>query len=291
MPAKKNPQRVRRRLDSAALREKVLKTAVKMVGKMDVLTIGIEDLSMEQVIRNAKVPRSSVYRLWPYRGDFVDDVLVALASAEHMATLSADVDTIRGAEEELANASPAAFANAASRRALARQLIRVWALYDLKRLAEERAWQEYIALVAGTRFVRSTDARERLAIELQSRERSFIGEMATFYEKMATALGLRMRPGLDYRHLAMAIAAVLEGFALRRILVETTRDTPRRRLIDDENSWTLEEAVEQPLNISFADDPEPGEWHLAAAACRAILDSFTEDDPNYSPPDSVTTQP
>src|SRR2546430_4722528 len=41
----------------------------------------IEHLRLEQVIQRARVPRSSAYRLWPYKDDYIDDLLSYLAGA------------------------------------------------------------------------------------------------------------------------------------------------------------------------------------------------------------------
>src|ERR1700677_2488484 len=41
----------------------------------------IEHLRLEEVIQRARVPRSSVYRMWPYREDYIDDLLTYLAGA------------------------------------------------------------------------------------------------------------------------------------------------------------------------------------------------------------------
>src|ERR1700679_3694993 len=41
----------------------------------------IEDLRLEEVIQLARVPRSSVYRLWAYRDEYIDDLLCYLARA------------------------------------------------------------------------------------------------------------------------------------------------------------------------------------------------------------------
>ena len=35
----------------------------------------IEHLRLEEVIQRARVPRSSVYRLWSYRDEYIDDLL------------------------------------------------------------------------------------------------------------------------------------------------------------------------------------------------------------------------
>src|ERR1700730_13322067 len=41
----------------------------------------IEPLRLEEVIQRARVPRSSVYRLWSYREEYIDDLLCYLAGA------------------------------------------------------------------------------------------------------------------------------------------------------------------------------------------------------------------
>src|ERR1700761_5014071 len=39
----------------------------------------IEHLRLEEVIQRARVPRSSVYRMWSYREEYIDDLLCYLA--------------------------------------------------------------------------------------------------------------------------------------------------------------------------------------------------------------------
>src|SRR5258708_38452596 len=41
----------------------------------------IEQLRLEQVIQRARVPRSSAYRVWPYKDDYISDLLCYLAGA------------------------------------------------------------------------------------------------------------------------------------------------------------------------------------------------------------------
>src|ERR1700733_13439509 len=39
----------------------------------------IEHLRLEEVIQRARVPRSSVYRMWAYREEYIDDLMAYLA--------------------------------------------------------------------------------------------------------------------------------------------------------------------------------------------------------------------
>src|ERR1700758_888206 len=41
----------------------------------------IEHLRLEEVIQRARVPRSSVYRMWAYREDYIEALLVYLAGS------------------------------------------------------------------------------------------------------------------------------------------------------------------------------------------------------------------
>src|ERR1700749_959508 len=43
------------------------------------VALTIENLRLEEGIQRAGVPRSSAYRLWPYREDYTDDLLCYLA--------------------------------------------------------------------------------------------------------------------------------------------------------------------------------------------------------------------
>ena len=55
-------RRRRRRLSEAELRERILGTAFEMLTKSGGLTVSLAHLNMEELIRIADVPRSSVYR-------------------------------------------------------------------------------------------------------------------------------------------------------------------------------------------------------------------------------------
>jgi AcrR family transcriptional regulator len=50
----------------------------------------IEHLRLEEVIQRARVPRSSAYRLWPYKEDYIEDLLCYLAGAGRQAEAAAN---------------------------------------------------------------------------------------------------------------------------------------------------------------------------------------------------------
>jgi AcrR family transcriptional regulator len=58
----------------------MLVAALAMVSSTG-LTVSLEHISFEDVIRDAGVSRSAVYRRWPYKGLFFSDLLRQLATA------------------------------------------------------------------------------------------------------------------------------------------------------------------------------------------------------------------
>ena len=279
--------REKRRRIAADLRDKVLKTAVELVASTNGLTVGLDELNMEEVIKRANVSRSAVYRLWPYKGDFVEDVLVALASSEHISNQTPDEDAMQGAGQRLLQ-SKASLGNAGARRDLTRELIREYAHDVFLGTARERVWHESIALLAGTRFVRSDDVRVRLAAELERTERGFVDHVSAFYELMLPALGLRLRPGLTIRHLATSLAAAIEGLGLRKIIIDGTQNASVPSA-DPDVDWALADVVDAPIDLGETrPDGTSRPWSLAALTFLAIVDAFTEEIPDWQVPDWIT---
>src|ERR1700734_4348659 len=67
-----------RRLSDRETEERMLRAALAMV-KRDGLTVSLDHISFEDVIRDADVSRSAVYRRWPYKDLFVSDLVKQLA--------------------------------------------------------------------------------------------------------------------------------------------------------------------------------------------------------------------
>ena len=69
----------RQRLSAEELRDRMLDTAKSMIADAGGLTVSLAHLNMEEIIRAAGVPRSSVYREWAAREDFYVDLMVELS--------------------------------------------------------------------------------------------------------------------------------------------------------------------------------------------------------------------
>ena len=67
-----------RRLSDRETEQRMLRTAVAMVQRTG-LTVSLDHISLEDVIRDADVSRSAVYRRWPYKDLFFSDLVKQLA--------------------------------------------------------------------------------------------------------------------------------------------------------------------------------------------------------------------
>ena len=67
-----------RRLPDEELRRRMLRAAAAMVHRAG-LTVSLDHISFEDVIRDADVSRSAAYRRWPYKDLFYGDLIEELA--------------------------------------------------------------------------------------------------------------------------------------------------------------------------------------------------------------------
>ncbi len=231
------PHATRHRIPADEVRTKMLTAARDLVLASGV-TVSLEDLSSEDVIRHAGVPRSSVYRIWPYKGDFVDDLLCHMAGPDWFGAAAFDQDTIDlplkvAADHEQMLGTPGArrpVVVEAARRAVQRYLRAIVTSWE---------WQIYVALHATARSARDDQARERIGEAHGGSHAAFITKMAEFYQLMADGLGLRIRsPAYSYTHVAAALAPLVEGLALRQILADAQRGNPGSARISAISTWS-----------------------------------------------------
>ena len=235
--------------------------------------VSLEELSFEQVIELAGVSRSSAYRLWPYKGDFVQDLLCDLAGPNWLGTAAFDQETIDlAANIVMSNGDK--LDSPEGRRQVLLDAVREGVAQNFKAIVESREWHIYVALNASIRTAGDDESRLRIAAALQHSEMTFVDRMADFYSGMLKVLGLRFRnDSYTVQHMAVAGAAVVEGLALRR-LITTAVDGAKRPPYVPDHGWSLGDLLTANL-------PGPGEsdaqhWSLAALAFLGIVDALTE---------------
>ncbi|MGW3492128.1 hypothetical protein [Streptomyces sp. NPDC001020] len=251
--------RRRRRLTDAETAQRMLDTAMAMIDATG-LTVSLDHISFEDVIRDAGVARSAVYRRWPYKDLFFSDLLKAIA-ATAPAAIGTDGTVAEDAVRRLALDRLDQFRTAEGRRALLVELLRQGALRDFEAMRASTQWRTYIALHATFLSLADGELRTQVQAALATAESELINGIARSYEQLATLLGLRLFPELNtnFEELAAQVSATMRGFVI------TARSLPG--------------LAERRLRTGPLGADETAEWSQPALGVVAAALSFLEPDP------------
>lgn len=249
----------RRRMSDEETEQRMLRTAMDMVNRTG-LTVSLEHISFEDVIRDAGVARSAVYRRWAYKDLFFSDLLRELA---------------KGASPAIAGVNPEAIAAARRiilerldwlrqprlRPALVAEVLRQGAPRELRIFSDSAEWRTYIALHATFLSLPAGDLRTEVQASLQESERRMSALLAAAYEELAGLLGCRLRPELSatFADIARLASATMRG------MVTMAPSTP--------------ELATRVTRANPFGAPEPAEWSQPALAMASIVLTFIEPDP------------
>jgi AcrR family transcriptional regulator len=228
-------------------------TAVSELGKTG-LTVSLEHLPLEELIRTAGVPRSSFYRLWSTKESFYSDLLVELATSSE----SHDAMFYPGTQDAafgVINAHRDLLGTQEGRVAVLREAVRVATRVNFDHFSASVAWRTHVTLIASASSLAYNDDRERLAATLQETERRFIERTAEFYGGAIASLGFSFYPGASAELLAGLGGAVVEGLAQRRLVNPDLADT---------------------MIIKPGINGEDVEWHPAALGFWGILEALVD---------------
>jgi AcrR family transcriptional regulator len=249
----------------------------------------IEHLRLEEVIQRARVPRSSVYRMWPYKDDYIDDLLCYLAGAGNWFNERPvfDPETVNVLMRVLAD-NKELLGSMEGRRELLREMVRVTATRNYRALTESLTWRLHMALSATLGSTRSGEARQMIAASLEEAQRVSRESLVKLFGAAVDAIGLRLRnPDATLEHLQLAGGLLVQSMALRNVQVQAASG--------GEPASGEAAHVDALLNTPL---PGPGlhgqtaEWSLAAFAYLGIVDAFVELDPDFTPaPQTPPTPP
>lgn len=247
----------------------MLEAGVEMIASSG-LTVSLEHLSFEEVIQQARVSRSAVYRLWPSKDRFFNDLLMRLATSTHPAEAAYDQGTVDLATE-LVRENAELLRSEEGRFGLTVEICRQGALQNFQAIYESTEWRTYIALNA-TLTGLTEPLQEEMAEYLRTSERTFIGRMADFYEQMSALLGFRIKVCIDqtYETLATLGGAGVEGLVIKAL--------------------SNPEIATRRFKANPFGGPDTGEWSLPAIAFTSVVLSLIEIDPDWTfDPSALTT--
>ena len=231
----------------------MLKVAVERV-HAEGLLLGYENIELEDLIRVAGVPRSTVFRIWPDRAAFVADLVRALFEADPNFGTGFDPPT-QSLLDEVLTANADAMRTVEGREIALREAIRVTVAHNMGAVETTAAWRVYRTMSAALASGDAVPGGENIRVQLAEIVDRYVERMAEIYRVLNGVFGLSMRDGLSERELAVAIVAVIDGMG------DHQRINPAR--------------IGRPFDIALG--PEgTREWHLAAIAVYGVYTAFTE---------------
>jgi AcrR family transcriptional regulator len=246
-----------RRLSDEETERRMLRAAVRMVSSGG-LTVSLDHISFEDVIREADVARSTVYRRWPYKDLFFSDLIKELAGNAIPSILDDELALLR----EIVSERPDWLETADGRRALLAELLRQLSLLDFRGLLGSPRWRTYVALHATFLSLADEQLRDEVQAELARSEREQIARVAAAWMQLTGLFGYRLRPesGATYADLAALLAATMRGLVTMALSVP---DVAERRL------------AARPFGAAATTD-----WSLPALGLASLAYGLLEPDPN-----------
>jgi len=246
-----------RRLSDQETEQRMLQAAARMVSSAG-LTVSLDHISLEEVIRAAGVSRSTVYRRWPHKDLFFSDLVKELARTATPTILAEEVTLIR----EVFAEQPDWLDSAVQRQALVAELFRRLSLLDFQTLSGSAQWRTYVALHATFMSLADDALREQVREALAESEREQLSRVASAWEQLAGLLGYRLRPELDatFDHLAALLHATMRGLV---IMAQSIPELGQQRI------------TARPLAAADITD-----WSLPALGLAGVASAFIEPDPD-----------
>lgn len=247
----------RRRLSESDLRERILGTAVTMLTEGGGLTVSMAHLNMEELIRIADVPRSSVYRTWGSKEAFYVELMERMVAPGPEGSYADDV--VRIARRVVDRNEPL-LGTAHGRRSVLEEMVRSTVTQSFHGAARSLAWRSFTALAVAVPTL-DDEGQQRILAALEASHARIIDQVADLYTEVLPVFGMRMKAGFDVRTAIATGSAAMDG------LIRLGITDPA----------TVSSRICKP-----GPDGEPVEWELPAVAFLAILDAMIEPDPGFA---------
>jgi AcrR family transcriptional regulator len=245
-----------RRLSDHETERRMLEAAVAMVSRAG-LTVSLEHISFEDVIRDAGVSRSAVYRRWPYKDLFFCDLVKELAQKATPTIVSEELGLIKRVAAEHTDW----LETQELRHRLVVELVRRLSELDFQTLYGSPEWRTYLALHATFLSIADQELRDQVQVALARSEHDHIARVASAWQRLTSLIGYRLRPELGF---TFETAATLVDSAMRGLVI-TSLSTPE---------VATYRAMARPLGAASTD-----EWSLPGLALASMALAFLEPDP------------
>jgi AcrR family transcriptional regulator len=248
-----------RRLTDQETEQRMLAAAARMISSTG-LTVSLEHISLEEVIREADVSRSTVYRRWPHKDLFFSDLVRELAR-NATPTILAEEQQLIG---RIAAQRPDWLETAEQRQALVAELFRQLSLLDFQTLSGSPAWRTYLALHATFVSLTDEELRRQVQAALAESERAHLASVARAWEHLCGLLGYRLRPelGATFEDIAALLDATMRGLVIMAL--------------------SMPELASQRTSAQPFAAASTAEWSLPALGLAGVGSAFIEPDPSVT---------
>ena len=268
-----------RRLSDQETEQRMLRAAVAMVSRTG-LTVSLDHISFEDIIRDAGVSRSAVYRRWPYKDLFFSDLVRQLARDATPAIVEDELELMR----QIAVSRPDWLETPELRRRLLLELFRQLSLLDFQAMLGSPGWRTYLALHATFVSLADGDLRDQVQAALNQSEQAHNARIAQAWRQLTALFGYRLRPesGITFEALATLLSATMRGLVVMALSapdVAAQRIEARPFGADARGRWSLPALGLAGLASAFL-EPDPAvEWDAGRiAAVRQALATLTVPD-------------
>lgn len=266
-------------------------TAVEQIRRQG-MSVSLEHLSLEAIIRESGVSRATAYRHWPTKADFLSEVLVTVVRSTRLEGESAHEVAELGT---LIWDRRADLGSAEGRRNLIVEALRYSTDANFRRVLDSPQWHTYLALNATLRGLPDGPLRVKVQSALAEADVRFVAHRAEVYARLPAPLGYRLVPPLTapegFTVMSSAAGSMMTGLIVKalarpEIVTDAVPMSPfgSTRTAD----WTLPTHHLTGVLLGHL-EPDPAiTWdarqrRTAAAAIRNILDALehmrTSDEP------------
>lgn len=224
------------------------------------LAVRLDQIGVEELIRDAGVSLSAVYRRWPSEDLFLCDLLKDLARN----CVPSMVDEEIAAVERVITERAEQLHTAEGRDSLMAEVIRQLGLMDFELLYQSPKWRTYLALNAACANIADDDTRGQVRAALAQSEQEHIRAVGKALELLTGLLGYRVRPetAASFDTVATLMSAAMRGL-LTMATSDPTLGTQRLRAAP---FWPTESV----------------DWSLPAVAVGSVITALLEPDPEIA---------
>jgi AcrR family transcriptional regulator len=244
----------RTRISDQETERRMLATAAEAVAVAG-LAVSLDHIRLEDVIREAGVSRSAVYRRWPSKDAFLGDLLLELARGQApmaaLGTAEANAAVRRVLIERLDD-----LGTLEGRRHAVAAVVHETADQEFRRITTSPQWRTYLALTATFVGLPEGELRDQVGEALATSERTFAEGIARSHDAVARLLGLRATQ-IGIEDVAHLVNAQMRGMVVKALVQpELAERSSRVALAGVDETWSLVAVGVAALVLAFL-EPDP----------------------------------